>query len=71
MVDWKLVLFWVGAMSIGVATWWALLAWFGAASAVVAIVLLGLAATAGALLDRLPQPCRASNGSRSERPPEN
>jgi hypothetical protein len=54
MVDWKLMLFWVAALSLGVATWWLLLSWFGLHGALAAIGLVGLAASAGAGLDHLP-----------------
>jgi hypothetical protein len=51
MFDWRLMLFWAAALSLGVATWWFLLSWFGLRSAIVAIALVALAATAGAALE--------------------
>jgi len=52
MFDWRLMLFWAAALSLGVATWWFLFSWFGLHSAIVAIALVAFAATAGAALDQ-------------------
>jgi hypothetical protein len=69
MFDWKLVLFWVFAMAVGVVGWWAMLVWFGMASAVLALGVLGLAMSAGTLIRHRPQP-RDVTVARRARPRE-
>jgi hypothetical protein len=69
MIDWKLVLFWVAAIGVGVVTWWGLFAWLGPGSAVLVLVLLGLAVSAGEFLDR-PAAGAVAHGDRRLLPPE-
>jgi hypothetical protein len=69
MIDWKLVLFWGAAIGVGVVTWWGMFAWLGAGGAVLVLVLLVLAASAGECLERRGEGPVAHEGPRL-RPPE-